>query len=198
MSAYRRLPRWAQWAIPIVVVVVIVSAVSSSSNKNGVGSAGGSATTQTSKATSSGWARAKARGAKEAPIRARYIAQTDATCTRLQRQYGKQEVELAARLGTLNIESLQGKEEATRAVELLAVISRTRTAQFQAVAPPPADRAEIAKVVANRKEQEGHLKLASEAIATGNTTTTREALELVKNDNEEYAAMVHIYGFKAC
>lgn len=200
MSAYRRLPRWAQWTIPVVVVLLVIGAASSSSNKKGTGSATGSSTTQASKPAGhrSGWAQAEARGAKEAPARARYIAQTDATCTRLQRQYGEQEAEQAGKLGALNIESLQGKEEATRAVAVLALISHTRTGQFQAVPPPPADKAEIAKVIANRKEEEGHLKLATEAIATGDTKAAREALELVKSDNEEYAGMVHTYGFKTC
>jgi hypothetical protein len=87
----------------------------------------------------------------------------------------------------MNLESLGGKEEATKTVEVLAVISRTRT-----------DQAEIAKIIANRKEEAAHLNLAVEAIATGSPKTTREALELVKSDNEEYAGMAQGYGFQTC
>lgn len=33
MNAYRRLPRWARWTIPVVVVLLVISAASSSSKK---------------------------------------------------------------------------------------------------------------------------------------------------------------------
>ena len=200
MSAYRRLPRWAQWTIPVVVVLVIAGAASSSSSKKGSGTAAKSSTAQANKraASKSGWAQAEARGAKEGPIRAKYIDQADATCTRLQKQYGKRETELTTKLDTLNIESLEGKEEATRAIGALALMSHIRTEQFQALVPPPADRAEIAKIIANRKEEAAHLKLVVEAVATGTSKTAREALEFVKSDNEEYAGMMQSYGFKTC
>jgi hypothetical protein len=200
MNAYRRLPRWAQWTIPVVVVIVIASAASSSSSKKGSATAKSSTAQASTRSANkkSGWAGAEARGAREGPIRAKYIAQADATCTRLQKQYGKRETELTTRLDTLNIESLEGKEEATRTIEALALISHIRTGQFQALVPPPADKAEISKIVTNRNEETAHLKLAVEAVATGDSKTAREALELVKSDNEEYAGMVQRYGFKTC
>jgi hypothetical protein len=57
---YGRLPRWAQWTIPIVVVLVIVSLATSSSSKKNSGS---------TTATSSARATRTTRQAKAAPTR---------------------------------------------------------------------------------------------------------------------------------
>jgi hypothetical protein len=198
MSKYRKLPRWAQWAIPIVVVLVIVSAALPSSSKKGSVSAANSTAQQSKGVAGKSGLTQMDTDVKEARAKTKYIARVDASCIRLQKQYGKRETELATRLGALSVETLEGKEEATKTVDVLAFISRTRAEQFQALTPPPADKAEISKIVANRKEEVDNLNQVTEFVAAGNSNAAREALELVKSDNEEYDGMVQGYGFMAC
>jgi hypothetical protein len=106
--------------------------------------------------------------------------------------------EQAATLERANVESPEGKEEAVKAVEVLGVVSQARTRELQALTPPPGDKAEISKILANRNEELAHLKAAAEALATTSPKTAREALEVVKSDNAEYGAMVQGYGFTRC
>jgi hypothetical protein len=106
--------------------------------------------------------------------------------------------EQAATLERANVESPEGKDEAVKAVEVLSVIAQARTTQFQSLTPPPADRTEVSKILANRNEELAHLKAAAEALATTSPKTAREALEVVKSDNAEYGAMVQGYGFTRC
>lgn len=189
---YGRLPRWAQWTIPVAVALAIIGAATSSSKKSGAGS------TRTTAARTSTAPRSTETASQMAHAKVRYIAQVDASCVRLQKQYGKQEVEQATTLEKANVESLEGKEEAIKAVEVFTVISQARTREFQALTPPPADRTEVSKILANRKEEQAHLKVAAEVLATTSPKTAREALEVVKSDNEEYDAMVQADGFRKC
>jgi hypothetical protein len=188
---YGRLPRWAQWTIPVIVALGIVGAATSSNKKSAASPQAPAARTSTA-TTSTETASQKARA------KGLYIAQVDASCARLQTQYGKQEAEQAARLEKANVESLEGKDEAIKAVEALSVTAQARTTQFQSLTPPPADRTEVSKILANRKEEVAHLKVATEALTTASPKTAREALEIVKSDNEEYAGMVQGYGFRTC
>jgi hypothetical protein len=66
--------------------------------------------------------------------------------------------EQAATLERANVESPEGKEEAVKAVEVLGVISQARTRELQALTPPPGDKAEISKILANRNEELAHLR----------------------------------------
>jgi hypothetical protein len=189
---YGRLPRWAQWTIPAVVALAIIGAATSSPSKKHAGS------TQTAVAHTPAGTRSIESPSQMARAKALYIAQVDASCVRLQKQYGKQEGEQATKLEKANVESLEGKEEAIKAVEVFTVIAQTRTRQFQSLTPPPSERTAVSKLLTNRKEELAHLKVAAEALATTSPKTAREALEVVKSDNEEYGAMVQAYGFRRC
>jgi hypothetical protein len=57
LNSYRKLPRWAQWTIPVVLVLAVVAAASSSSSKKGSESAATSSArtaTQQAKTASTG------------------------------------------------------------------------------------------------------------------------------------------------
>jgi hypothetical protein len=197
LSSYRRLPRWAQWTIPIVLVLLIISAASSSSSKSGQGHEAKSVAKQAGKLRqhASGWPKADGGDSAKAASGVRYGTSVDAVCARLQKQYGKREAELAAKLDALNIaESLQDRQEAIQMIDVLTVITSTRTGRLQALSPPDADKSEVAAMIANRRKEVGDLKTVAETVAdataTGSSKPASEALEIVKSDNEEYAEMV--------
>jgi hypothetical protein len=79
VNAYRRLPRWAQWTIPVVVVLAIVGAASSSSSKKTPPPAVAKTPThaRASTTTALGW-RTKRKGALD--TQAQVVAAGDAIC----------------------------------------------------------------------------------------------------------------------
>lgn len=79
MNAYRRLPRWAQWTIPVVVILAIVGAASGSSSSKKTTPPVATIPThgRTSTTTALGW-RTKREGALD--TQAQVIATGDAIC----------------------------------------------------------------------------------------------------------------------
>ncbi|HEY7962445.1 MAG TPA: hypothetical protein VID29_11025 [Solirubrobacteraceae bacterium] len=89
MNAYRRLPRWAQWTIPILLVLLVVGAAASGSKKNAsVTAARPTHTTQTQPAshkttTSLGWPTSKE---PTLTTHAQVVAAGDAICSSMNRR----------------------------------------------------------------------------------------------------------------
>lgn len=125
MNAYKRLPRWAQWTIPVVVVLAIIGAASSSSSKKRPTPATRTPThTQASKTTTLGWTTKPERTLK---THAQTIAAGDAICRTMNRQLAplfkrlqglKEEAEAPIQQEAPPLLNKAGKALATASVEL--------------------------------------------------------------------------------
>lgn len=172
MNAYGRLPRWAQWAIPVVVILAIIGAASSSSSKKRPSPAARTPTnTQASKTTTLGWTTRPERTLK---THAQTVAAGDAICRAMNRQLAplfkrlqglKEEAEAPIQQEAPPLLTKAGKALATASVEL-------RDLPAPASAKPPLER------------------LAEALNATG-TTYTEESAAVATDDAQTVKADEH-------
>jgi hypothetical protein len=194
-TIYRALPRWARWTIPIVIIVLIAAAAGSSSSKktSGVQTSGSPTSSPAASAPTTSEPGAESEQATPA-AHAKYVADANAACSRLNRLYGTGEKKQSTRLEELlhSGQSQPVRDEEIQVVEVLTLIATNRAKAFEAMkAPPGEDRALHSKLLASSKEWASDVKQVAEVISLGESPKSiEEALVLAKETGEEFIGLV--------